>query len=103
MIHPEFLALYLNSPTGKLQVQQKTSGGVQMNLTIPAIESILVTLGDLNWQMSFVRLVEESLSARSSAKRMLEMARRTVEIAIEHNEITAQNSRSRRSLTRTTQ
>jgi hypothetical protein len=88
-IHPEYLSLFINSLGGQLQVEQKNTGGVQTNLTIPAIESICVPVGDYKWQMKFVNLVEPSLAARKQAKALLEKAKRAVEIAIEQNEKTA--------------
>ncbi|MCX5831148.1 MAG: restriction endonuclease subunit S [Deltaproteobacteria bacterium] len=86
VIHPEFMSLFINSLAGQLQVHQKSTGGVQMNLTIEAIENICIPIGNLRWQQSFVDLVEQSLAARKRAHFLLDQAKRAVEIAIEKNE-----------------
>lgn len=89
VIHPEFLALFINSFAGQMQVEQKNTGGIQTNLTIPAIESLLIPIGSMDWQMSFVELVYLSLFQRQHATQLLDAAKRAVEIAIEDSEAAA--------------
>ncbi len=82
VIHPEFLALYINALCGALQVERLNTGGIQTNLTIPAIESIFVVHGDMHWQMRFVEIVMKSVVARDESRRLLEEAKRMVEDAV---------------------
>jgi hypothetical protein len=82
-IHPEYLALYINSPCGSAQVQRLNTGAVQTNLTIPAIESIYVVFGDLAWQGRLVGKIRDSMGALNESKRLLERAKREVEEAVE--------------------
>jgi type I restriction enzyme M protein len=86
IVHPEFLALFINSLAGQMQVEEKNTGGIQTNLTIPAIESLLIPIGPMNWQMQFVELVNMSFSRRQFAAQLIDAAKRAVEIAIEENE-----------------
>jgi len=88
-IDPEFLALYMNSLCGSLQVERLTTGGVQTNLTIPAIKSLFVVMGDPDWQKPHVEKVQQSLEARHESRRLLDTAKRTVEIAIDEGEAAA--------------
>jgi hypothetical protein len=89
VILPEFLVLFVNSLAGQLQVEGKTTGGVQTNLTIPAIESILVPVGSIMWQAQFVEIAERGHMARRRAHDLLSVAQRAVEIAIEKDESAA--------------
>jgi hypothetical protein len=73
-LDPEFLALYLNSECGALQVERLTTGGVQTNLTIPAIEQFRIVLGDLSWQKKFVNLVARSQEAKNLSTEALKSA-----------------------------
>jgi len=43
-VNHEYLAFYLNSFFGRMQVEQISTGAIQTNLTIPAIENMLVLL-----------------------------------------------------------
>jgi len=83
---PEFLTLFVNSCAGQIQVEGKTTGGVQTNLTIPAIESIQIPVGPIKWQTGFVEIIERALTARARARELLDRAERAVEIAIEQDE-----------------
>ena len=82
VINPEFLALYINSLAGALQIQRLNTGGIQTNLTIPAIESIYVIAGSIKWQNSILKYVESSISARKESKQLIEKAKRMVEEAV---------------------
>lgn len=88
-IDPEFFALYMNSICGSLQVERLTTGGVQTNLTIPAIKSLFVIMGGPEWQKPFVGKVRQSVEARQESQRLLDTAKHTVEIAIAESEAAA--------------
>ncbi len=85
-VHPDFLALYINSSCGSLQVERLNTGTVQTNLTISAIESIYVVFGDLGWQEIFVKKVRESIRALQESKRLIKDAKRIVEESVRKGE-----------------
>lgn len=88
-LHPAFLALVVDSLAGRMQVEQLNTGGIQTNLTVPAIESLKIPLPSLAEQEQFTAKVFESHAARRRAKGLLEAAKRAVEIAIEDSEAAA--------------
>ena len=81
-----YLALYLNSLVGKLQTEQANTGGIQTNLTIPVLESLLIACPPLEIQQRFVDKVNQSYDAEDKSKQLLEIAKTGVERAIEQNE-----------------
>ncbi len=74
-----YLALYLNSIIGKLQVEQRSTGAIQTNLTIPVIENIQVLLPDPEFQGKISNLLKESKTLRETAHSLLEEAKKKVE------------------------
>lgn len=88
-VDPDFLALYINSKIGQMQVEQLNTGGIQTNLTIPAIEALKISLPPKDSQEKFVAKVKESFATEDESKRLLETAKRAVEIAIEESEQSA--------------
>lgn len=88
-ILPTYLSLYLNSLVGKLQTEQANTGGIQTNLTIPVLESLLIACPPLKTQQKFVDKVNQSYDAEDKSKQLLEIAKIGVERAIETNEVTA--------------
>jgi len=88
-ILPTYLSLYLNSLVGKLQTEQANTGGIQTNLTIPVLESLLIACPPLAVQQKFVSKVNQSYEAEDKSKQLLEIAKTGVELAIEADEATA--------------
>jgi len=84
-----YLALYINSLVGKLQTEQANTGGIQTNLTIPVLKSLLIACPPLNIQQKFVDKVNQSYDAEDKSKQLLEIAKTGVEKAIEQDEATA--------------
>lgn len=82
----DYLALVLNSLVCKMQIEQLSGGAIiahlkpsdAMLMTIPIVEDDL--------QIEICSKIEESRQQRQKAKRMLETAKRAVEIAIEEDE-----------------
>lgn len=89
IINPTYLALYINSLAGKFQTEQANTGGIQTNLTIPVIESLLIACPSLEVQHVFVDKVIQSYKAEDTSYRLLEIAKIGVEKAIETDETTA--------------
>ncbi|WP_055073846.1 N-6 DNA methylase [Pseudanabaena sp. 'Roaring Creek'] len=91
LINPKYLAFYLNSLAGKLQTEQANTGGIQTNLTIPVLESLLIMCPPLDIQQRLVDKVNQSYEAQDQSKQLLEIAKTGVEKAIEENEEVAIN------------
>lgn len=89
VFNTEFLALFINSIAGVVQFEAVKTGGIQTNLTISAIENLMIPLGTLEWQATFVTLASEGLVARDRAHQTLKAAKRAVEIAVENGEAAA--------------
>jgi restriction endonuclease S subunit len=85
-IDPYYLALFLGSVPGKMQIQQRSNGGVQPEISQPALKSIVVPIPPTSAQQEIKRLVLSAQKLRDSSNDLLEAAKRAVEIAIEHDE-----------------
>ena len=86
ILHPTYLAFYINSLIGKIQTEQANTGAIQTNLTIPVLENLKIVCPDLEVQQNFVDLVNQSYAAEDKSKQLLEIAKTGVEKAIEENE-----------------
>lgn len=91
LIDSDYLALYLNSKVGALQVEQISTGGIQTNLTVPVIEALKIVVPSKERQRHFADAVKKSFSAQDESKQLLEIAKRAVEVAIEDSEAAAMN------------
>ena len=89
LVLPTYLALYLNSLAGKMQTEQSNTGGIQTNLTIPVLESLVIACPSLESQQKFVNKVHDSYNAEEKSKQLLQIAKIGVEKAIETDEETA--------------
>lgn len=78
-LHPTYLSTFINSMTGSLQVEKFNTGGIQTNLTIEAIESILIAIPPADFQKSVVNKVHQARAAENEAKGLLEKAKARVE------------------------
>ena len=72
-----------------MQFEAVKTGGIQTNLTISAIENLMIPLGTLEWQTTFATLISRGLGARARAHQTRKAAQRAVEIAIENGEAAA--------------
>ena len=86
ILHPTYLAFYINSLIGKIQTEQANTGAIQTNLTIPVLENLKIVCPSLEVQQNFVDLVNQSYAAEDKSKQLLEIAKTGVEKAIEENE-----------------
>ncbi len=85
-VNSDYLALYLNLLPGELQVSRSNTGGIQTNLTIPAIEGIQVVYGNLAWQERIADIVNKSFKSLKESKQLLQQAVQMVEDAILNGE-----------------
>ncbi|MFM8333574.1 MAG: restriction endonuclease subunit S [Candidatus Methylumidiphilus sp.] len=84
-----FLALFLSSIAGRMQIEKNSNGGVQPEINHAALKSILVPKLDMETQTQIANLVQQSFALKAQSERLLETAKRAVEIAIETDEQTA--------------
>jgi len=85
-INSYFLALFLSSIAGKLQIVKNSNGGVQPEINHSALKSILIPKLDMETQTQIATLVQESFALKAESGRLLDVAKRAVEIAIEIDE-----------------
>jgi restriction endonuclease S subunit len=85
-IDPYYLALFLGALPGKMQIQQRSNGGVQPEINQPALKSILVPIPPQCVQQEIRRLILSARELRDLSNNLLDVARRAVEIAIEQDE-----------------
>lgn len=83
---PYFFALFLSITPGKMQIQQWSNGGVQPEINQPALKGIYVPVVPKNTQLQIRKLILKAKELRNESTRLLEIAKRAVEIAIEKDE-----------------
>lgn len=86
-INPIFLSVYLNSIAGKYQVEKyfKGSSG-QIELYPKDIDNFYIPFINNDAQTQIADLVQESFKLKAESERLLAVAKRAVEIAIETDE-----------------
>ena len=61
-------------------------GSVQQRLNQETLKNIMIPLVDLSVQRRISQLIQQSFKARKISKKLLEIAKRTVEIYVEEDE-----------------
>lgn len=82
-VNRDYLALFLNSFFGQIQVKQMCTGAVQTNLTIPIIEKIKVLLPSSDFQERIAELLVESRQLREKSRNVLKKVKDKIETKIE--------------------
>lgn len=85
-LNAETLTLILNGLTTEEQMKRDVGGSVILHWRPEQIKNVLIPLLDSTIQTKIQTLISESFELRKRAKNLLEMAKRTVEIAIEEGE-----------------
>jgi hypothetical protein len=89
-LDPVYLAVFLNSVAGQLQVAQRLRGSSgQIELYPMDIAEFQVWVAPKALQLDIRKLVEQCFAHRQRASRLLDAAKRAVEIAIEDSEAAA--------------
>ncbi len=89
-IDPVYLAVFLNSLAGQLQVEQRFRGSSgQIELYPNDIAQFTIWVAPENIQAQVRQSVEASFQAKQRATQLLDAAKRAVEIAIENSEAAA--------------
>ncbi len=83
---PYYVALFLSSVPGRIQIEQQSNGGVQPEINHPSLKSILLPMLDIGFQNEIHLNIKEFHAARKQAISLLDQAKCAVEIAIEETE-----------------
>lgn len=86
---PEYLTLALNSKLVQMQAERDAGGSIILHWRKEEIEQVVVPIIDFKKQQQIAELVEESFKLKVESERLLEVAKKAVEIAIEADEATA--------------
>lgn len=86
---PEYLTLTLNSPLVQKQIERDAGGSIIIHWLIDQIKSTLIPIADLKTQEDICNLVRESFKLSDHAAKLLDIAKRSVEISIDRDEHTA--------------
>lgn len=89
IVLPDYLTLVLNSPIVQLQAERDCSGAIIQHWKPSDIEKVLIPVVDMAQQREISNKVQESFQLRDQSKRLLNLAVKTVEMAIESNEQSA--------------
>ena len=88
-INSKYLTLFLNSNFGAMQFERIGVGGVQINLSYNDIKNLLVPLLSEDKQQQISNKIQESFEKRNYSDKLIDIAKRAVEIAIEEDEDSA--------------
>ena len=89
VVLPDYLTLVLNSPIVQLQAERDCNGAIIQHWKPSDIEKVLIPILDMSVQREIASKVQESFRLREESKRLLDLAVKTVEMAIESDEDTA--------------
>lgn len=83
---PDYLTLVLNSIVVKQQAERDAGGSIILHWRKEEIENVLVPIIDKATQQKITTHIQKSFKLKAESERLLEVAKRAVEIAIEENE-----------------
>ncbi len=69
-----------------MQAERDAGGSIILHWRVGEIENVVVPLVDMTIQTKIADLVKESFSLKAESERLLDVAKRAVEIAIEQDE-----------------
>ena len=86
---PYYVAAFLAGIPGRLQIEQRSNGAVQPEISQPALKAIVLPLLDASSQKQIRDCIQAAHASHRRAQALLERAKRAVEIAIEESEAAA--------------
>ena len=89
VVLPDYLTLVLNSLIVQLQAERDCNGAIIQHWKPSDIEKVLIPILDMSVQQEIASKVQESFRLRAESKRLLDLAVKTVEMAIESDEESA--------------
>jgi restriction endonuclease S subunit len=90
-LYPEYLTLVLNSVVVRKQIERDIGGSVINHWLVDQVKEALIPIFPDALQKEISQIVADSFIKREQAKKLLDIAKRGVEIAIEQGEEKAQN------------
>ena len=91
LLLPEYLTLVLNSIIVQKQIEHDIGGSVINHWLVAQAKNTLIPILSMEKQRNISNLISDSFNKREISKKLLEIAKRGVEIAIEQDEDTAEN------------
>ena len=85
-VKPDYLALVLNSMICKSQIERLSGGAIIAHLRPDDAMGMTIPILGEDVQSKICEMIEESREQRAESKRLLDVAKRAVEIAIEQDE-----------------
>jgi type I restriction enzyme S subunit len=85
-VKPDYLALVLNSMICKLQIERLSGGAIIAHLRPDDAMAMTIPILGEDVQSVICQMIEESRTQRAESKRLLDVAKRAVEIAIEQDD-----------------
>ena len=89
VVLPDYLTLVLNSPIVQLQAERDCNGAIIQHWKPSDIEKVLIPIIDMSVQQEIASKAQESFRLREESKHLLDLAVKTVEMAIESDEESA--------------
>ncbi len=83
---PDYLTLVFNSKIVRLQAERSAGGSIIQHWKQSEIENVLIPILPMSSQQKITAKVRESFALRAESKRLLDLAKHAVEVAIEQGE-----------------
>lgn len=88
---PDYLTLVINSKVVQMQAERDAGGSIIQHWKPSEISTVIIPILPMEEQLEISNKVQESFMLRRESKRLLDIAKQAVEIAISENEETALN------------
>jgi restriction endonuclease S subunit len=85
-VNPLYLGIVLNSLIGRLQSEKEKSGMAQPYIYAKSLREFIIPIIDIQKQNQIADLISESFQLKTESERLLEVAKKAVEMAIEIDE-----------------
>lgn len=86
---PEYLTLALNSKLVQMQAERDAGGSIILHWRVSEVKNVVIPMLDIDKQKEIAELIEESFVQKRQSEHLLEVVKRSVEIAIEKDEKSA--------------
>lgn len=90
-VRPAYLPLVFNSKIVRLQAERSAGGSIIQHWKQSEIENVSIPILPMSSQQKITAKVRESFALRAESKRLLNLAKHAVELAIEQGEDNAIN------------
>lgn len=90
-VRPAYLPLVLNSKIVRLQAERSAGGSIIQHWKQSEVENVSIPILPMSSQQKITAKVRESFALRAESKRILDLAKHAVEVAIEQGEDNAIN------------